>query len=391
VFFERSTVAAAGGLALAAALALQGCAPGGGHGQNRGPPEVGVVTIEPQPVTLQIELPGRTTPYEVSDVRPQVGGILKSRDFVEGSNVKAGQRLYQIDPAPYRAAYDQAAAQLASAEATLMTDQAKAERYADLVKIKGVSQQDFDDAEAAYRAAAAAVRQQKAALEAARINLDYTKVTAPISGRIGASAFTQGALVTAGQATALSTIQRLDPIYVDITQSAAELLKLRRDIAAGQLNHGGPQSAVVRLKLEDGSDYPLPGKLEFTDITVDQTTGSVTLRAVFPNPDGVLLPGLFVRAIVTEGIDNQGLLAPQQGVTRDQTGQPVAWIVDAAGKAQLRNLRTPRAIGDKWLVSDGLKPGDRVVVEGVQRLQPGVQVHAVPAQPPPGPASDAGR
>lgn len=392
MLFLRSTAAAASGAAFAVAFTLSGCAPGHGQGQNRGPPEVGVVTLTSQPVTLETELPGRTSPFEVSDVRPQVGGIVKARLFVEGSNVKAGQVLYQIDPAPYRAAYDQATAQLASAQATLLTDQAKAERYADLVKIKGVSEQDYDDAEAAYRAAAAAVQQQKAAVEAARINLDYTKVTAPIGGRIGVSAYTQGALVTADQATALSTVQRLDPIYVDINQSAADLLKLRRDIAAGQLNHGGPESAVVRLKLEDGSDYPLPGKLEFTDITVDQTTGSVTLRAVFPNPDGVLLPGMYVRAEVNEGIDNAGLLAPQQGVLRDQAGRPIAWIVDAQGKAQLRNLRTARAIGDKWLVSDGLRPGDRLVVEGVQRLQQsGVAVHATPVQLPAAPVADDGR
>ncbi|MDR3513539.1 MAG: efflux RND transporter periplasmic adaptor subunit [Caulobacteraceae bacterium] len=380
----------AAGLAAAAALVLQGCSPHGQGGQNRGPAEVGVVTIEPQSVTLQTELPGRTTPYETSDVRPQVGGIIKARLFTEGSNVKAGQVLYQIDPAPYRAAYDQAAAQLASAEANLVTTKVKAERYADLVKINGVSRQDSDDAEAAYRQAVATVQQDKASLESARINLDYTRVTAPISGRIGASAFTQGALVTASQTSALTTIQRLDPIYVDINQSASELLKLRRDLAAGQLNRGGAASMVVRLKLEDGSDYPLDGKLQFTDVTVDQTTGSVTLRAVFPNPNGVLLPGMYVHAVVTEGVDNQGLLAPQQGVTRDQTGQPTAWIVDAQNKAQLRTLRTAQAIGDKWLVSDGLKAGDRLIVEGVQRVQPGASVHAVPANLPASPSSSAG-
>lgn len=388
---DRLMRIAAAAAMVAAALALQGCGGYGGRGpQGRGPAEVGVVTLQAEPVTLQTELPGRTTPFEVSDVRPQVGGVIKARLFTEGADVKAGQLLYQIDPAPYRAAYDQAAAQLAGADASLATAKAKAERYADLVKIKGVSQQDYDDAEAAYRQAAAAVQQQKAAVESAKINLDYTRVTAPIGGRIGVSAFTPGALVTAGQAAALSTIQRLDPIYVDVTQSAAEVMQLRRDIAAGQLNHGGPASAVVRLKLEDGSDYPLAGKLQFTDVTVDQTTGAVTLRAVFPNPDGVLLPGLYVRATINEGVDSQGLLAPQQGVTRDQAGRPVAWIVDAQGKAQLRTLRTSRVIGDKWLVSDGLRPGDRLVVEGVQRLQPGAAVRAVPAGSPPAAAATAG-
>jgi membrane fusion protein (multidrug efflux system) len=391
VFSQRLTRIAASGAIAACAVALQGCGGHDGRGsQARGPAEVGVVTLQAEPVTLQTELPGRTTPFEVSDVRPQVGGVIKARLFTEGADVKAGQLLYQIDPAPYRAVYDQAAAQLAGADASLATAKAKAERYADLVKIKGVSQQDYDDAEAAYRQAAAAVQQQKAAVESAKINLDYTRVTAPIGGRIGVSAFTPGALVTAGQAAALSTIQRLDPIYVDVTQSVAEVMQLRRDIAAGQLSHGGPASAVVRLKLEDGSDYPLAGKLQFTDVTVDQTTGAVTLRAVFPNPDGVLLPGLYVRATINEGVDNQALLAPQQGVTRDQAGRPVAWIVDAEGKAQLRTLRTSRVIGDKWLVSDGLRPGDRLVVEGVQRLQPGAAVRAVPAGSPPAAAATAG-
>jgi membrane fusion protein (multidrug efflux system) len=365
----------------AAGLPLQGC--GGRPMQQQGPPEVGVVTLEPQAVTLQTELPGRTNPYAISDVRPQIGGIIKARLFVEGSNVKAGQILYQVDPATYQAAYDQAAALLASARASLVTAKAKAERYADLVKIDGVSRQDYDDANAAYLQAAASVQQDKASLQSARINLDYTRITAPISGRTGRSAFTKGALVTPGQANALTTVQTLDPIYVDISQSASEILKLRRDLAEGALTTGGPDSAEVSLKLEDGSDYPLKGRLQFAEVTVDQTTGTVTLRAIFPNPSGVLLPGMYVRAVVAEGGKPSAILAPQQGVSRDQAGRPVAMVVDASGRAQSRVLTTGAAVGDKWLVLEGLKAGDRVIVEGLQRVKPGDKVRAVPAGSPP--------
>src|SRR5665213_3530372 len=350
-------------LGAALALGLPGCARHAGP-PDQGSPEVGVVTLQAAPVTLTTELPGRTSPFEVSDVRPQVNGIIKARLFKEGSRVKAGQALYILDPATYRAAYDQAKAQLASALANVATTQITVQRYAGLVKINAVSKQDYDDAEAAYKQAAAAVQQQKAAAEAARINLAYTRVTAPISGRIGASAVTVGALVTAAQATALSTIQRLDPIYVDVTQSADDELRLRREIEAGQVSRGAPGGLAVRLKLSDGSDYAREGRLQFTDVTVDQATGAVTLRAVFPNPDGLLLPGLYGRAIVVEGVQNDGLLAPQQGVARDEKGQPTALIVDAAGKAQFRQLRTGRAVGDKWLVTSGLNPGDRLIVEG---------------------------
>ncbi len=369
-------------LGAAAALGLQGCAPHPAP-PAQGSPEVGVVILQAAPVTLTTELPGRTSPFEVSDVRPQVNGIVKARLFKEGSRVKAEQVLYLIDPATYQAAYDQAKAQLASALANVATAQIKAQRYAGLVKINAVSKQDYDDARAAYGQAAASVQQQKAAAEAARINLGYTRVTAPISGRIGASAVTVGALVTAAQATALSTIQRLDPIYVDVTQSADDELRLRREVEAGQVSRGGPGGLAVRLKLSDGSDYPREGRLQFTDVTVDQATGAVTLRAVFPNPDGLLLPGLYVRAIVIEGVQNNGLLAPQQGVTRDEKGAPTALIVDASGHAQLRQLRTGRAVGGKWLVTSGLAPGDRLIVEGLQNVKPGQAVRAVPAGAPP--------
>jgi membrane fusion protein (multidrug efflux system) len=349
-----------------------------------GPPEVGVITIAPQAVTLTTTLPGRTSPYAVSDVRPQVSGIVQARLFQEGSNVHAGQVLYQIDPATYRAAYNQAQAQLASAQANVATAKAKSDRYADLVKINGVSQQDADDAKAAYLQAVAAVAQNVAAVQSAKINLDYTRVTAPISGRIGKSVYTKGALVTASQADALTTVQTLDPIYVDINQSAAELLALKRGLADGALSNGGPTSAEVTLLLEDGSAYPIKGKLEFADVTVDQTTGTVTLRALFPNPNGLLLPGMYVRAVVNQGSKSAAILAPQQGVMRDQAGRPEAMVVDAQGVARSRVLTTQGIVGDKWLVSDGLKPGDRLIVEGLQKVQPGAPVHAVPAGSPPG-------
>jgi membrane fusion protein, multidrug efflux system len=388
---RRGSAAVLSGLMILAGLALQGCGPGRAGGPpNQGPPEVGVVTIEPQAVTLRTELPGRTSPYAISDVRPQISGIVKARLFVEGADVRAGQVLYQIDPAPYQAAYDQAKAQLASAQANLVTTKVKAERFADLVKIKGVSQQDYDDARAAYLQAAAAVEQNQASLQSAKINLDYTKITAPISGRIGRSTFTKGALVTNGQTDALTTVQTLDPIYVDINQSASELLKLRRGLANGALTASGPASTDVSLKLEDGSDYPLTGRLQFADVTVDQTTGAVTLRAIFPNPKGVLLPGMYVRAVVAQGGKPSAILAPQQGVTRDLAGRPVAMVVDASGKAQTHILTTDGVVGDKWLVLDGLRAGDRVIVEGLQRVKPGAPVHAVAAGSPPAPAPAAG-
>ena len=368
----RSWLAPAG---LLAAALLTGC--GGPPEGGRPPPTVGVVTIEPQPVTLTTELPGRTSPYEIADVRPQVGGIIEARPFTEGSLVKAGQVLYQIQPAPYRAAYDQALGQLANAEANLVATRLKAARLAGLVKLNSVAKQDADDAEAAYKQALATVQQDKAAAEAARINLGWTRVTAPISGKIGISSVTKGALVTATQPTALTTIQRLDPIYVDVTQSAAQVLALRK-----QMEQGGLQSragAEVHLTLDDGSQYPLPGRLQFTDVTVDPTTDAVTLRAIFPNPRGLLLPGMFLRATVIEGVDPAGLLAPQQGVTRDAKGGATALVVDAKGVVELRRLQISQAIGNKWLVTSGLGAGDRLIVEGAQSAQPGMHVRVAPA------------
>lgn len=351
-------------LSLVATLALSSCGkPDAGYQQ--GTPEVGVITIQYRHAELMTELAGRTTPYKTSDVRPQVNGILKALLFTEGGNVAAGQPLYQIDPAPYQAAYDNAVAALATAKA-------KAARYGALLKQNAVAPQDYDDALAAYKEAAANV-------ETARINLNYTRITAPISGRIGRSAYTQGALVTADQATALATIQTLNPIYVDMSQSSAELLALEKAAANGDLSRASNVTAAVRLKLEDGSEYPEQGKLQFSEVTVDPNTGAVVLRAIFPNPKGILLPGMYVRATVIEGVSDKAILAPQQGITRDTKGNPVADVVDGKGIARQRNLTLGQAIGPYWLVTSGLNPGDRLIVEGLQKVQVDKPVHALPA------------
>ncbi|MDB5446262.1 MAG: Multidrug resistance protein [Phenylobacterium sp.] len=346
------------------------------------PPDVGVVVVQSQPVTLETELPGRTSPVTTSDVRPQVNGIILKRLFQEGATVRAGQVLYEIDPRTYQAAVDQARGQLANAEANATTTRLKAARYGELIKINAISRQDYDDASAAAQQAQANVTQMRAALRAAQINLDYTRVTAPIAGRIGRSNFTPGALVTGSQTGALTTIQQLDPIYVDLSQSSAALLRLERGLAHGQLRNPGAAQAPVRLVLEDGSAYPLEGRLQFTDVTVDQTSGTVNLRAVFPNPNRVLLPGMYVRAHIAEGVAPDGILVPQQAVTHDPKGGGTAFVVDAQGKTQLRNLTLVRAVGDSWLVAAGLTPGDRLIVDGLQRVQPGAPVHAVPYKAP---------
>jgi len=360
--------------------ACGGRAPGGPP--PMGPPAVTVMTIQAQPLTLEADLPGRTSPFQVSDVRPQISGIIKARLFEEGSDVRAGQLLYQIDPAPYQAAHDQAVAQLANAQAALTTAKLKAARYGDMVRINAVSQQDADDAKAVSDEAEASVKQQQAAVASARINLAYTRVTAPISGRIGASSFTKGALVTNGQTSALATIQKLDPIYVDVAQTAVELLALKDDVARTPAKARGSQSAPVRLRLGDGRDYPIEGQLQFTDVTVDQTTGSVTLRALFPNPKSELLPGMYVRAEVTEGVDPKGILAPQQAVTHDERGQPIAMVVDAHGLAQARVLKVEGAIGNQWRVTSGLGPGDRLIVLGGATARPGQPVRVIATQSP---------
>jgi membrane fusion protein (multidrug efflux system) len=372
----------AGIFVAAAIVALSGCGRGDEDAKtNKPPPEVEVVTLQNEVVTLTTELPGRTSPFAISDVRPQITGIIQARLFQEGATVKAGQPLYQIDPAPYQASFDQAKAQLAYAQANVQTTRLKAQRYDDLVKINGVSKQDADDADAAYGQATALVAEDAASLETARINLGYTRITSPITGRIGTSSFTQGALVTTGQTSALTTVQTLDPIYVDIVESTSDLLKLRRALAKGALSDAGPASTAVKLTLDDGSAYAREGQLKLTDVTVDQTTGSVTLRAVFPNPDAILLPGMYVRAIVPQGSDPAAVLVPQRGVTHDQSGKATAMIVDSAGNAQSRAIETGRIVGNRWLVTKGLSAGDRVIVDGLQNVKPGQPVHVTAPAP----------
>lgn len=367
---------------VAAVLLLFGC--GNENGQQAGPshvPEVAMVTIEPRSIELTTELPGRTSAYLVSEIRPQVNGIIQKRLFKEGSDVNAGDLLYQIDPAPFQVAYSSAKASLGKAQANLPSIQSRADRYKEVLVDNAVSKQDYDDAAAAVQQAEAEVQYWKTAVEAARINLGYTRVTAPISGRIGRSSVTDGALVTAYQPTALATIQQLDPIYVDVTQSSADLLRLKRNLKTGQLTADKDNEKKVRILLGDAPSYSLEGTLQFRDVTVDPSTGSFTLRIVVPNPGHLLLPGMFVRAVVREGIAEKAILVPQQGVSRTPKGEPVALVVDDTGKVQQRMLALDRAIGDQWLVSSGLSAGDRVIVEGGQKVRPGTAVKAVPFNP----------
>ena len=389
-------------------------------------PEVSVVTVSPERTVLTTELPGRTCAYLVAEIRPQVTGIVQKRLFEEGTDVRAGNVLYQIDPAPFQAAYDNTAANLAGArraaekaravleaskagvvrqKATLELARTNRWRYEELFKRSVISALQRDQAvtdcdvaeatlksneaqvrndEEAVAVAEAAIKQAEAAAETARINLGYTRVLAPITGRIGRSAVTVGALVTGGgatqQPTALTTIQQLDPIYVDVPQSTTELLRLRRRMEEGQLHHNGKDQSKVRLILEDGNTYPLEGTLQFRDVSVDSTTGSVTLRVIVPNPKSLLLPGMYLRAVVQEGISNEAILIPQQAVSRDPMGNPVTLIVDGNGKVAQRMLMLDRAIGDRWLVTSGLAPGERVIVEGVQKVRPGASVKVVPFQ-----------
>ncbi|MGK8187482.1 efflux RND transporter periplasmic adaptor subunit [Serratia marcescens] len=362
-------------LALGLSLLLAGC-----DGQNAGAPtgaggerEVGVVTLRGQSVPLSSELTGRVNATMTSDVRPQVDGIIKQRLFTEGAEVKAGQVLYQIDPASYQASYDQAAAQLKNAQATVQSTRLKSQRYAALVKENGVSKQDADDAKTAYLQAVASVAQYQAALETARINLGYTQVRAPIAGRIGISSVTPGALVTASQTDALATIRALDPIYVDLTQSSAQMLKLRRQQAALQRGAVTP----VAIKLEDGTSYAHAGKLELTEVAVDEATGSVTLRAVFPNPEHELLPGMYVHATVDNGVDPKAILAPQQGITRNAKGEATALVVDEQNKVAQHTVTAERVVGSNWLIGSGLNEGDRLIVEGTSKVTIGAAVKPV--------------
>jgi len=361
---------------------LVGLFPGGcGNQQQSAPPavpEVATMTVKPQQVVLTTELPGRTSAYRVAEIRPQVNGIIQKRLFTEGSHVSKGQALYQIDPAPFQAVLDNAKAAVAKAEANLHATRSRAERFKELLPEKAVSRQEYDDAAAALKQTEADIEYWKAMVQAARINLGYTRITAPVSGRIGKSNVTEGALVTAQQPAPLSIIQQLDSVYVDVPQSTTEMLRLKRSLEGGRLNRGGAGRKKVKLFLEDGTAYPLAGTLQFRDVTVDPTTASVILRVVFPNPQGVLLPGMFVRAVVREGIKEQAILIPQQAVSRDPKGDPVALVVDAGGKVSQRMLTLDRAIGDKWLVTTGLESGDRVIAEGMQRARPGASVKVVP-------------
>ncbi|PWC15055.1 efflux transporter periplasmic adaptor subunit [Brenneria roseae subsp. americana] len=338
-------------------------------------PEVGIVTLKTQSLNVTTDLPGRTNAYRIAEVRPQVGGIILKRNFVEGSDIQAGASLYQIDPATYEANYNSARGSLAQAQASAEIARLTVNRYKPLLGTNYISKQDYDQAVATSRQADAAVQAAQAAVDTAQINLAYTKVSSPISGRIGKSTVTEGALVSTGQTTALTTVQQLDPMYVDVTQSSNDFLQLKKELENGTLKQNEGK-ATVRLLLEDGSEYGHPGTLEFSDVTVDETTGSITLRAIFPNPQHDLLPGMFVRARLESGINNNALLVPQQGITRDPRGEATAMLVGEGDKVEPRSLKTSKAIGDKWLVTEGLKEGDRVILTGLQKIRPGVQVKA---------------
>jgi membrane fusion protein, multidrug efflux system len=363
-------------------LALTGCnegqPQGAGHAGPPPKPAVDVVTLRAQPVTLRTDLPGRTSAYRTAAVMPQVSGVLLKRLFNEGDIVQAGQQLYQIDPAPYEAALASAEATLAHAQASVRAAQATVDRYQKLLATHAVSPQDYDNAVGTLEENKADVASAEAAIKTAAINLTYTKVLSPITGRTSRSSVTEGALVTnvaaTGQTTTLVTITQLDPIFVDVTQPMTTILRLKRELASGQIKSVGDGKVPVKLLLEDGSVFDQMGTLQFSEVTVDQGTGTVTLRAIFPNNEGWLLPGMFVREQLQEGIVQNGILAPQQGVTHNHKGEPVALIVDAENTVQLRVLKTDRAIGSDWLIADGLKDGDRLIVNGVQKARPGMQV-----------------
>ena len=361
-------------LCMLLSLTLLACEEGGkGAPGSSGPREVVIIKLEPRREVYTTALAGRIASFQVAEVRPQVGGILQQRLFTEGADVKAGQALYQIDPATYEAALDSAQAALMKAEANVTPARLKAERFRELLAIKAVSKQEYDDAQAAFKQAEADVAVNRAAVKTARINLEYTKVRSPISGRIGKSAFTPGALVTANQAQALTSVRQLDPVYVDITQSSQDLLRLRAQFTNGELRSAA-EEAPVRLKLENGAMYPHEGRLQFTDVSVDESTGMVSLRALFPNPEHILLPVMYVRAVIAEGVDENALLVPQRALRRNPKGQASVLLVDGGGKVDVRLVDVGRTVGDSWQVLSGLKPGDRVIVEGGQNVRPGMSV-----------------
>lgn len=368
-------------LALVSLLTLTGCdmfssskdgAPGAAGGMPAA--EVAVVVVEPRQVVFTTELSGRTSPFQIAEVRPQVSGIIQKRLFTEGADVKAGETLYQIDPATYQATYDSARANLARAEANVVPLKLKAERFKDLVGISAVSRQEFEDTQAAFKQAQADVAVQEAQVDNARIRLNYTKVNSPISGRIGKSSVTPGALVTENQAASLSTVQQLDPMYVDVPQSSLDVMRLRKALTEGKLRKADSEHAVVRLFLEDGALYPHEGLLQFTDVSVDRSTGAVTLRALFPNPEQELFPNMYVRAELAEGVDEAAILVPQRSIQRDAKGNATAYVVTADNKVERRPVEVGRTMGDSWVVNSGLNPGDKLIVEGLQRIRPGATV-----------------
>ncbi|EFQ5194340.1 efflux RND transporter periplasmic adaptor subunit [Salmonella enterica] len=362
------------------AALLAGCNDQGDTQAHPGEPQVTIDVVETAPLAVTTELPGRTSAFRIAEVRPQVSGIVLKRNFTEGCDVEAGQSLYQIDPATYQADYDSAKGELAKSEAAAAIAHLTVKRYVPLVGTKYISQQEYDQALADARQSDAAVVAAKAAVESARINLAYTKVTSPISGRIGKSNVTEGALVTNGQSTELATVQQLDPIYVDVTQSSNDFMRLRQSVEQGSL-HKDSASSTVELVMENGQVYPLKGTLQFSDVTVDESTGSITLRAVFPNPQHSLLPGMFVRARIDEGVQPNAILVPQQGVTRTPRGDAMVMVVNDKSQVEARNVVAAQAIGDKWLISEGLKPGDKVIVSGLQKARPGVKVKATTDAP----------
>jgi len=360
------------GFIIGAAL-LVGCDDHSGQAQQPPSPQVVVHVVKSAPLVVTTELPGRTDAYRVAEVRPQVSGIVLKRNFTEGSDVKAGESLYQIDPATYQAAFDSASGELAKAQAAANIAHLTVKRYLPLMGTHYVSKQEYDQAVATARQADASVIAARAAVETARINLAYTKVTSPISGRIGKSSVTEGALVSNGQASALATVQQLDPIYVDVTQSSNDFMRLKQSRL-----QTGENASSVQLLMENGQPYPLKGSLQFSDVTVDESTGSITLRAIFPNPQHILLPGMFVRARIDEGTQPQAILVPQQGVTRTPRGEASVMVVNAKNQAEARNVVAPQAIGDQWLITQGLQEGDRVIVSGLQKVRPGVAVVTTP-------------
>ncbi len=342
-------------------------------------PEVAVINVKTEKIILTSELPCRTTAYRIAEIRPQVSGIIQKRLFVEGSDVKAGDILYQIDPAPFKAALDSTKAALARAEANLSSIKSRYDRYEELIKINAISKQEYDDVKAQYEQSKAEIEYWKAQVQTAQINLEYTKITAPISGRIGKTNVTEGALVTAYQPLELTRIQQLDPIYVDIPQSTKDLKELEKRLEQGRLKYAGREQNKIKIILEDGTVYPLQGTLQFKDVTVDPTTGSVILRAIVPNPKGILLPGMFARARIIEGVNKKAILIPQSAVLRDHKGSPFVYIVDKENKARIRPIVVDREVKDRWLVTEGLNVGDKVVVEGIKKIMmPGIPVRAVP-------------